>query len=200
MLLAGAAQVSKDSAARNAAVRRASTARQFNPRFPSFFALLQSPDIRAEPPQNRSALADILTGMEQTLPMLSYTPFLQFCADPSVPKADRISVCSNLANLLLKRDRTLLGLAMGLHLGQLAGWVPDVLNALRDEKNALSRATPWAPTEVATDCEDLARFEQWAADYAALGQLGAIRKSMAEASETPRQSTSESGDKQSARK
>jgi hypothetical protein len=192
LFLAGAAQAGNNGAARDQAVYRASTARRFDARFPNFVGLLQSPGAQAEAPENRSALASDLVGMEVTRPSLSYKPFLQYCNYPSEADATRISVCSDLANLLIKHDGTLLGLAMGVRLAQSAGWPPEVVNALREEKKALFVAARYPIGERRTerldaDCEELVRFEQWVADYARLGELGVARKFLEKSGSAPTQ-------------
>jgi hypothetical protein len=185
LLLAGAAQATGNDAARDEAVYRASSAQRFDPHLPNFIGFLQSPDFRGESPQTRSALLDDVFGMEATRTALPYGTLLQYCGFPSVADATRVSVCRDLADLLLKQDPTLLGLTTGVKLAQSAGWSADSVKAWREEKNALLLAAQKAGAAQQTEreggsCEELARGERWATDYAALGELGVARKFLKE--------------------
>jgi hypothetical protein len=174
------AQKANDATERDQAVYHASTAKRFDAYFPNFVGLSQRPEIRAEAPQTRWALADELFAIELVRPTLSYTPFLQFCNYSAVADANRVSVCSNLAHLLLDQDPTLMGFGIAVRLAQSADWPRDQLAALRDEKDAVYKAAQGRaaqkPGKGSGDCEDLARFEHWTADYAQFGQLGVARR------------------------
>jgi hypothetical protein len=181
-----------DAAARDQAVYHASTAKRFDAYSPNFAAMLQRPEIRSEAPQTRWAIGDELFAMELRRPLLSYRPLLQFCNYPSIADATRISACSDLANLLLTQDRTLMGLGTAVRLAQSADWPRDKLDALRDEKEAVYKAAQGGvaaqePGKAVGDCEDLARFERWSADYAELGQLGVARRLVESTSKLPAQ-------------
>jgi len=181
-----------DAAARDQAVYHASTAKRFDAYFPNFAGMLQWPEIRAEAPQIRWAIADELFAMELGRPVLSYGPFLQFCNYPAVADATRIGTCGDLANLLLTQDRTLMGFGTAVRLAQSADWPRDKVDALRDEKEAVYKAAQGGvaaqkPSKAVSDCEDLARLERWSADYAELGQLGVARRLVESTSRKPGQ-------------
>jgi hypothetical protein len=181
LLVASAAQASNDSSTRDRAIWHASTAQRFEPHYPNSLSLLQSPDLRGESPQTRSAVADELFGLERALPTLNYGPFFQFCNAPSGADAGRVGVCGNLANLLLQQDRTLAGFSTGAALAKAAGFPAQDVKALRDQRDAMYLALQNTRGSgglgaLGGDCEDLARFERLAADTAELGQVGAARK------------------------
>ena len=183
-----AAAAGNDTDARNRAVIRASAARNFDPHLPDFLAMARWSELRDQPPQTRSALADQLMGMQTSLPMITYAPFIQFCGDFSVADATRTSVCSNLTDLLVK-DRTLLGFSTGVRLSELAGWPSDRVNALREKKaayqSALATAESRSEDRGSSDCEDLAAFDQWAAEYSRLGETGVAAKYLDESRARP---------------
>jgi hypothetical protein len=182
-----------------AGLQRAAKAKRFDARYPDLRGLLQSPEFRNEAPQTRFAIAGDLIAMEMTSPTLNYAMFVSFCA-PSpgadlmqLPRASK-GVCGDLANLLLKHDRALLGFATGITLAKSAGWPPAVVNSLLEEKGALLRAMQhlaWTD-ETGGDCAKLAEFEGWLADYSRLGEVGLARKLVAEAAKTAAQSAPES--------
>jgi hypothetical protein len=183
LLMAGAAARDKDKDARNQAVIRASATQSFDERFPDFLGMLQWPEIRKQAPQTRSALGDQLMGMHTSLPTISYMPFIQFCSDPSVEYAIRTSACRNLTETLL-RGRTVHGFSTGVRLAELTGWPRDEVNVLREKKSAYQSALSHrlrAGEGVQSECEDLAKFDQLAADYSRLGELGVARKYVDEA-------------------
>jgi hypothetical protein len=178
LLLASTAQAANDLAGRDTAVVRASAARRFDAHLPNFLGLLQSPQIQAETPQIRAALAEDLLGLETTRPAMPYSAFLRFCNYPSTADTGRLKVCGDLANLLLNHDQTLIGLGTGLRLAQSAGSPPERLNTLREEKKALDLAAQKQTQETGegVTCQEITRFEQWAADYAQLGDRGVATK------------------------
>jgi hypothetical protein len=174
-----ASSAGNDSVTRNQAIYRASNARHLDGHSPDLVAMLQWPDLRNQAPQTRSALADELQGMQSTLPMPLYTPFIQFCRDSSPGDATRSNVCSNLSRVLLE-DRTMLGFSTGITLAGLAGRPADEVKALRQKKTEYQAALT-AALQKKTDgphsgCEDQAEYEHWAADYARLGDRGVAMK------------------------
>jgi hypothetical protein len=193
------AQKANDAGTRDQAVYHAATAKRFDAYLPNFIGMLQWPEIRGEPPQTRWAVAAELYAKQLTQPVLSYAPFLRFCNYPSAADPTRIGACSNLANLLLEQDHTLMGLGAGVRLAEAAGWQPDKVKALREEKDAVYKVAQGgigAPkgSRVGSDCEDLARLEHWSADYAGLGQLGLARKIIAASRKAPATLAPGSGD------
>jgi len=178
LILASAAQAANDLPARDTAVVRASTAQRFDAHLPNFLGLLHSPGIQAEPPQIRAALEEDLLGLEITRPAMPYSAFLGFCGYPSTADAGRLRVCGDLANLLLNHDQTMIGLGAGVKLAQSAGFPPERINALREEKKALDSAAQKQAQETGegVTCQEITRFEQWAADYAQLGGRGVAIK------------------------
>ena len=174
-----ASSAGTDAAARNRAVVRASATERFDTRLPDYLGMLQWPQLRNQPPQTRDALADVLMGMQTTLPMIAYTPFIEYCRDPSVAEATRTSVCSNLATVLLA-DRTILGFSTGVRLAELAGWPPDRIGPLRELKfqyqSAFRGALLRGRNRLRSDCEDPAAFDRWAAEYSSLGDRGLAMK------------------------
>ncbi len=182
LFVAGAAGADKE--ARNQAVVRAAAARYLDQRLPDFLAMLRWPAVRDQPPQTRAALANQLMAMQMSLPMVSYAPFIQYCSDPAVDPASRATSCGNLSSLLLG-DRSLLGFSTGVKLAELAGSPPDRVHALlqkRDEYRAVhARVSPSINEPASTGpCDDLAQFEQWAADYSSRGEIGVAIKRMEE--------------------
>jgi hypothetical protein len=180
-----------NDAARYEAIYRASAAQRFEAHFPDFFGLLQLPGVRSQAPQIRSALEEDLNAMRLTLPTLPYQPFFRFCNFPGVADASRTGVCSDLAKLFLERDRTMIGFGVGVKLAQAAGWSPDLVNTLREKKTEYERALQQAVAPegghperetVSSDCESQAVFEDFAADYARLGERGVAEKFIKEAS------------------
>jgi hypothetical protein len=177
LLVAAAAS---DSAARDEAVFRAAAADRFDARFPDFLGLLRSPDVRSQPPQTRAAIGEDLVGLEVTLPGLPYQPFYRFCNFPSAAEGSHMGACNNLAKLLLERDRTMLGFAVGAKLAQTAGWPPDAVKKLGEQKMEFQAAFTAAVSEQSakarSNCEELAAFDRWAADYSSLGDRGVAIK------------------------
>ena len=169
-----------NDAARDEAVYRASAARRFDAHFPNFLGLLQLPDIRSQAPQTRSAIAEDLLGLEVTLPGLPYQPFYRFCNFPSVAEGSHMGACNDLAKLLLEHDHTMLGFSVGAKLAQTAGWPPDAIKGLQDEKTQYQTAFTAAVSEetakAGSDCEELAAFDRWAANYSSLGDRGVALK------------------------
>ena len=167
------------------AVVRASSAKRFDSYLPDFLGMLQRPQILDQPPQTRSALDDVLMGMQMALPMISYAPFIEYCRDATVDGVTRASVCTNLANVLLG-DRTMLGFSAGVRLAESAGWSPDRVGALQKQRTeyqgALGEPHPkYRENEsVRSDCDGLAAFDRWAAEYSRLGDRGMAEKSIEE--------------------
>jgi len=182
LLLANAAAARPgggDEAARNQAVIRASAAKRFDAYLPDLAGMLQWPGLRNQAPQTGWALADVLMGMQMGLPMIQYTSFLNFCRKPSADDATRASACTSLANVLLQ-DRTMIGFSTGVRLAEAAGWPPDQVSALRKQRTEYQSALPAARLEnekkARWDCDGLAAFDRWAAEYSSLGDRGVAAK------------------------
>jgi hypothetical protein len=181
LLIANAAQ---SAMAREEAVYKASTAQRFDARLPDFFGLLALPDIRSQAPQTRSAVGDELVGLQMTLPGFPHQPAYRFCNYPSLADVGNRDICSNLAKLFLERDRTIIGLAVGAKLAQSAGWSPDAVNLLRERsarlRDAFAAGVKQQAEQAASDCDELAAFERWAANYSNLGDRGVATKYLEE--------------------
>jgi len=177
LLIASAAS---NTAARDEAIYRASAAQRSDARFPNLLGLLQRPEIRSLAPQARSILAEDLMGLNVTLPGLPYQPFYRFCNFPSVAEPSHLGVCGSLAKLLLERDHTLLGFAVGAKLAQSADWPPDVVSRLGEQRvqyqAAFTGAVSQETAKTTSDCEAMAAFDRWAADYSSLGDRGVAIK------------------------
>jgi hypothetical protein len=179
---------------RDDAIYRASAAQRVDAHFPDFLGMLQWPEIRGQAPQTRSVLAEDLSGLRLTLPTLPLSPFYRFCNVPSVAEPSHMSICNNLAKLFLDRDRTMIGLTVGVKLAQSADWSPDVVKSLAETKTAYQAAyqaalagrMPQTADRVHSDCEEQAAFEHWAADIAGLGDRGVAMKYIEETAEKER--------------
>lgn len=181
LLMASAASARRDRVARDQAIYHAAAARRFDARLPDLLGMLQWPEIQSQAPQTRSSLADQLTAAQMSLPMISYMPFIQFCSESSSAYEDR-TICGNLASLLLE-NRTLLGFSTGVRLAELAGWGPDEVKALREKKTEYQSALTAVLQErdkFSSDCEDLAAFDRWAANYSRLGDRGVAMRFIGE--------------------
>jgi hypothetical protein len=158
------------------AMYRLSTARRFDPHFPNFLGLMQLPELRDQAPETREVLEEDLVAMKLTLPSLPYRPFFRYCNFPSTADPSHYSGCNDLAKLLIERDNTVIGLAVGTKLAQSALWSPARISELRERKAQYDKALRAAAVQprdgVRSDCEEQTALERWAADYSSLGERG----------------------------
>jgi hypothetical protein len=176
-----ASERAHDNAARDNAIRRASSAQSFDTHLPNFLGLLRTPELRGETPETSSDLAADLFSMQMLLPTQPYGLLLRFCNYPAVADQSRIDTCNDLTRLLLEHDKTMLGFSTGVRLAQSANWPPEKVDSLRQRKKAYMEALRekgllQRPANAASDCEGL---ENRTTNYEFLGELG-VAKSLAE--------------------
>jgi predicted PhzF superfamily epimerase YddE/YHI9 len=102
---------------------------------------------------------------------------MQHCDTTAVRDGNRLQVCADLAELMAKRSTSLLDMAIGQALGARVGWPSERLQALRQERDAMSQAMK--PMAIATgtewSCAQIERETRWALDRGQFGEIGAAR-------------------------
>jgi hypothetical protein len=135
------------------------------------------------------------------MPLPPYQLLLQFCGRERILDASRRQTCSEIAELLVRNDGSLLAHRVGTALGARAGWSADRVATLNDEFEA-ARMTVDQLTSAPErySCEAQQALGDWLRDVSTHGELGAARlrieaggRSVAELAQqgrsTPRRST-----------
>ena len=137
--------------------------------------------LRSLPPGTpaieRRAVMERAAGIESALAMPGLKTLMQHCDATAVRDGNRLQVCADLAELMSRRSTSLLDMAIGQALGARVGWPSERLQALRQERDAMSQAMK--PMAIATgtewSCAQIERETRWALDRGQFGEIGAAR-------------------------
>jgi hypothetical protein len=110
-----------------------------------------------------------------------------YCSPPNAaPGGNRYDVCDSLAELILRKGRTLADMKLGIDIGVRLSWPKDRVDALTDERNALLQAAAEMgsrlPTRTTNNndlyCNDLKRYNDYYSQVASLGELVTARNAL----------------------
>ena len=129
------------------------------------------------PAIERHAVMERALGVESALATPGMKVLMQHCDTTAVRDGNRLQVCSDLAELMSKRSTNLLYMAIGQALGARVGWPAERLQAMRQERDAMSQAMK---SMVAADgaewsCAQIERATRWVLDIGQFGEIGAVR-------------------------
>lgn len=173
---AAEADARRDPALRDDTLHRLAQSRRSDPRWDGWFDLTQAGAVVEQPRSAQAALLDELAALNFSMPVPPYQLLLQFCGRERVLDASRRQTCSDIAELLIRNDRSLLAHRVGTALGARAGWSPDRVTALNDEFEA-ARMTVDQLTSAPErySCEAQQALGDWLRDVSTHGELGAAR-------------------------
>lgn len=178
----GEAHAAKDAAAREAAVYRVAQAQRFSPSWQSMSALAAQPLLNDLPisTQIGATLQLMLLQTGQALP--TYAALFDHCSAAAIA-ADpfRRQRCSEAARVLVDKESTLLGMVVGLGLGERVGWAAEEVSAIREKLDAMrwvhfdaARSLPLALT-----CDGFASWRSNVLRHGAVGERGVIEERLA---------------------
>jgi hypothetical protein len=198
---AAEAEARRDFALRDETLQRLARSRHSNPQWDGWFDLTLAGAVLEQPRSAQAALLDELAGLNFSMPVPPYQLLLQFCSRERVTDAGRRQTCSEIAELLVHADGSLLAHRVGTALGARAGWSADRIATLNDEFEA-TRLTV-AKLTLAPDrysCDAQAALGDWFRDVSARGELGAARlrieasgRSVAELAQEGRETSGRAG-------
>jgi hypothetical protein len=153
----------------------------------SLYAFAEPEMPRDATPLERSFLAVEVVGVEAALSLPQGSVLSQRCSDASVQDTLIRQQCSSLAELLVTRGTTLMDLGLGARIGARAGWSPERVRELMQDRNALEQVimqvTP-ADSETLWTCEAVGRMNAYMALRARKGELGAAWELLEQSGET----------------
>jgi hypothetical protein len=130
-------------------------------------------------PLDRLAMSGDALAIAIAQPLPPYAVPLKYCDAAAVRDVNRRQQCDALAELLATRGESLVDLAVARAFGERLGWPAERLQALRDERDALSLVQ-----QAQTDSRDLFscaaidRQTAWFGEIARRGELGALRQAL----------------------
>jgi hypothetical protein len=88
----------------------------------------------------RLQLANELIGVQAGWTLPSFSTPMKMCSDEALRDGNRRQICDAYASMLIEKGNTLIERAIGIRLGERLHWPTERLEALRDEREALSLA------------------------------------------------------------
>lgn len=185
LLAAGEAAERKDPIAEAESLQRAATAKGYDARIPILAPLFESDAVKTQSPLVRSSIALSLWGTS-SLPLIAPAMALgTYCVRPKTLDAERQAICEKLANKMLEKDESLVGLAMATAVGKKLAWDAARLQALHDERMAIEGVMADAlDGENIHGCEVLAKNIRWIQNALSKGELATNRDLMAKSGKT----------------
>ncbi len=182
-----AAQARRDNAAANEALHRIATSQRSNQRFFDLPGLL----IDAAPDDDglRNGvflLAVEAIGLQSTVSLPSYAPFVSVCRREALRDSNRRQTCDSIADLLAQKSDTLLERAMGEAVGRQLGWPQERIERMRAEQDAFvtSKYAGIEPRN-AMGCDAIKRVTDDVRRKARLGEVGAMHDWLAHEAPPP---------------
>lgn len=136
------------------------------------------------PPYLQMNLVSEALAIELAMGMPPLQPLVALCR-PAPPQGSAAhAVCDSLARVLADHSDTLLGLRIGLRLGEFAGWPIAEVQRRRAQADVLPTDAMMVMMGLAQpySCRAVALQQAWMADLARLGELAAFRQWAAAAS------------------
>jgi hypothetical protein len=117
----------KDSQAEEAALYRASLAREFKHRQYAFGSLAWQALPRDWPLPERVRALVWITGVQAAFTLPAYSPAVRYCAKDQMADANRQQLCDRLAHGLTDKGSILIDYAIGRRVGANVGWSEDTV-------------------------------------------------------------------------
>jgi hypothetical protein len=159
------------------ALLRASRARTLRPYTETPLRLVDAAAVRSASPLGAGAALASLMSISAALPAPNLQQLSQYCAGTAKGAAERIQVCSGLAEVLTERSTVLIGMRLGAVMGERAGWpsgrVAAVRKRLADLQLAQTRAID--PKDLYS-CAALERRREYLGARARYGEVGAAER------------------------
>lgn len=174
---ADAAQRRNDSRGVDEALRRASRAKTMEPYMFTPLRLMDSPAIRSAPPPTAQAALVELVGIISALPLPNLHLVTQYCAASAKGAAERAQVCSGLAEVLAERSTVLIGMAIGVRLGEQVGWPRERVAAVKARLTSLQQVKSVDPNDLYS-CTAMERTRQHFADFGRFGEVAAAERAV----------------------
>ncbi|MGH6624194.1 MAG: hypothetical protein ACREBN_09490, partial [Burkholderiaceae bacterium] len=178
--LAEEAAAREDEAALNEALLRAARARTSDYQWSTVLAMIDHPVAQELAPAPRLVYLSHLLGIYAAFPSPPYKAVLNACKADRMVDPARKQVCSDLATMMTERSKSLLELSLGTAIGERAGWPPDRVQRLRDEKEAINfiEGKDWVPEDVHS-CRFLEQLESRTKELSSMGELPSGRQKIA---------------------
>ena len=176
LYVANAAHERKDAAAVEQAAYKIATSRVSDIRWGSDYAVMQSHAIAEQPRYTQIAASVDVVGSSVKSPIPNYQSLTSLCARESMNDDNRRRLCSDMGEMFVQRDTSLIGFSVGIALGERAGWDRERIENLRDEREALtSMHAATLGGERLFSCGWFEKFDAWSRDVARHGEMGAAR-------------------------
>lgn len=191
LLLAGKARANGDDVAARAAFSHAAAAHKIDAYSDSLLSFAE-PELPSDAsPLERAVLAIEVIGVETATGLTHYGAAGQQCSREAMKDSTVRQQCKALAELFVAKGKNLLDLGEGKAIGERAGWTRERLEKLGQEQHALMQAIMLqAPLDDVDNAERwgweaLNRTNDYIAQRAHLGELGAAREALDRSRESP---------------
>lgn len=186
LFVAQEAHNAKYLSARDEAFYRLSQASRMSGGWQSTSAHASDPSLSTLSTPTRIGAVLSLMLLQASSPVPSYGAVVDYCPKDVAKDPVRREHCSALATVLTQHDTTLIGAAMGLAIANRVGWPPARLEALRDERDALSLVSNDVTLVLLNDptsCAGFASFNRFVEEHGRLGELGLLRERIRQSGE-----------------
>jgi hypothetical protein len=187
LVAAANARRENNSAAEADAFAHLAKAQKYDPYNFSLLQFAETETPRDATPLDRLAFAIQMIGVEAaTSP--PWSPVSRHCSAEALQDPAVHQQCEALAEFLAAKVETQIDLSFAISLGKRVGWPDDRVNAMRLRltagMGALQQAVPEGHGEE-WSCEGVERGNAFLADWARLGELGAVQELVERSGETP---------------
>ena len=181
LMVADEASSRNDMTARDNALRRAAAATEYDTRIPSLASVADSPLVLAQSPLVQFHIGNQLAITNVASAVPSVSALTSYCFHEKKTDHLRNTLCDTLANKLLDRDESLVGLAYATGLGKKLGWDAARLQALKDERAVIEGTMHEVFLRPDMfNCQQLAKTNQWIKTLLTTSERAIARKLVAD--------------------
>jgi len=185
LLVAAQARAKNDMPAEADAFHHAAEARRSDSYTDSIFSFAEPEIPKDATPVERAELAVEVIGVEAATAQRQYSAATKHCSSEALQDRDIRQQCSALAEILVADGKTLNDFMIGLGIGNRAGWPKERVNALTEERNALTMALMQVtPENDLWSCDGVSRLNALISQIGRLGEMGATREALERSGET----------------
>jgi hypothetical protein len=178
--LAEEAASRKDEVALSQALKRAANAQTSDYRGSTILVMAEHPIARQLAAAPRLVYLTHLLGIYAALPTPPHRAVSKACVADRMENSTRKQVCGELATMMTERSKSNHEFGLGTSIGERAGWPPDRVQRLRDEKEAVYfvEGKDWVPEDVHS-CRFLEQLETRTRELSSIGELSSARQKIA---------------------
>src|SRR5262249_32831194 len=135
-LVASEAAGRGDEEARGVAMAHAAAAQRFDHHAEELLRPVATASVQGANRLDQLEVSGAAMGVYAAVPLLDYQEIARYCGKGAID-ANRRGSCGQLANQMVDKDRSVLGLRYAISIGERVGWSAERIAALKDERDAM---------------------------------------------------------------